>query len=356
MAGYKREVRPGVWRLEYQLDGEKYSNNVKVKNEKEADKQLALFIAEVEKGKFKKNSGITFTEFAQMFLDKYATDNLSPTTLRDYKNRLNKYILAEIGTTKLSKLKRLQIQELANKLVKEYNLSSKTAKNDIALISSILNKGIEWDYLDYNVADKISIPKNLEKQKKKIVLYSYDEIKTFLEKLEQLENKELQIAIYTSFYTGARRGEVMALTFKDFNFKKCTIDLNKNKVSVKGGTKEKDIKNSKNRLFYVPKNYINKIETYYKKLGNPKKETKLFNMHPDTFSKEFKKFLAINNLREINLKDLRALNESILVNKGLDIVSVAKRLGHLPSTATNYYLDQIPEEDKKASEILQNLF
>ena len=79
-------------------------------------------------------------------------------------------------------------------------------------------------------------------------------------------------------------------------------------------------------------------------------------MHPDTFSKSFKQFLKDNNLREINLKDLRALNESILVNKGLDVVSVAKRLGHLPSTATNYYLDQIPEEDKKASAILEDLF
>lgn len=79
-------------------------------------------------------------------------------------------------------------------------------------------------------------------------------------------------------------------------------------------------------------------------------------MHPDTFSKSFKKFLKGNNLRNINLKDLRALNESILVNKGLDVVSVAKRLGHLPSTSTNYYLDQMPEEDKKTSEILENLF
>lgn len=356
MAGYKREVRPGTWRFEYQIDGEKFSQNIKAKNEKEADKKLALFIAEVEKGKYRKDSGLTFTEFAQLFIDKYATDNLSPTTLRDYKNRLNKYILAEIGTTKITKLKRLQIQEFANKLVKEYNLSSKTAKNDIALISSILNKGIEWDYIDYNVADKISIPKNFEKQKKKVVLYSYDEIKIFLEKLEQLEDTELQIAIYTSFYTGARRGEVMALTFKDIDFTKGSIDFNKNKINIKGGTQEKDIKTGKNRLFYVPSVYIDKVKKYYKHLGNPKKETKLFNMHPDTFSKEFKKFLLENNLRNINLKDLRALNESILVNKGLDVVSVAKRLGHLPSTATNYYLDQIPEEDKKASEILQNLF
>ena len=106
----------------------------------------------------------------------------------------------------------------------------------------------------------------------------------------------------------------------------------------------------------MPKTYVNKVKAYYNYLGNPSKETKLFNMHPDTFSKEFKNFLKTNNLREINLKDLRALNESILVNKGLDIVSVAKRLGHLPSTATNYYLDQIPEEDKKASAILENLF
>lgn len=356
MAGTMRKRGKNSYFLEYMCEGERYSQTVKASSPTEASKKLALFVSEVEKGKYKKDSGLTFTEFAQLFFDKYANDNLSPTTVRDYKNRINKYIADEIGMIKINRLKRLQIQELANKLVKEYNLSSKTAKNDIALISSILNKGIEWDYLDYNVADKISIPKNLNKQKKKVVLYSYEELKEFLDKLEQLENKELQIAIYTSFYTGARRGEVMALTFNDINFKKHSIDLNKNKVTVKGGTTEKDIKTGKNRLFYVPKTYIDKVKEYYNYLGKPKKDTKLFNMHPDTFSKDFKDFLKTNNLRNINLKDLRALNESILVNKGLDVVSVAKRLGHLPSTATNYYLDQIPEEDKKASEILENLF
>ncbi len=356
MAGTMRKRGKNSYFLEYMCEGERYSQSVKANSPTEASKKLALFVSEVEKGKYRKDTGLTFTEFAQMFFDKYANDNLSPTTVRDYKNRINKYIADEIGTIKITKLKRLHIQELANKLVIEYNLSSKTAKNDINLISSILNKAIEWDYLDYNVADKISIPKNLKKQKKKVILYSYDEIKTFLEQLEQLEDKELQIAIYTSFYTGARRGEVMALTFKDFNFKRNTIDFNKNRVNVKGGTTEKDIKNHKNRQFYVPKKYIKKVVEYYNYLGKPKKETRLFSIHPDTLSNNFKEFLKNNDLREINLKDLRALNESILINKGRDIVSTAKRLGHLPSTATNYYLDQIPEEDKKASEILQNLF
>lgn len=355
MAGYKREVRSGVWRLEYMFNGDKYSKNIKAKTELQADKALALFIADVENQVYTKTSGITFVEFAQLYIDKYANDNTSPSTLRNYKNQLNKYILKEFGTRKLNTLKRIEMQEFANKLVKEYNLSSKTAKNYLGLISSILNKAVEWEYVNYNVADKVNIPKNLSKPKKKVVLYSYDEIIKFTEKLKNLENRELQLAIYTSLYTGCRRSEVCGLTFKDFNFEKNTIYINKARINTKGGTIVKDTKTGKERMFYIPQNYVNDVKKYYIDLGSPNKNTKLFNMHPDTFSNNFKQFLLDNELREINLKDLRALNESILVNKGMDIVSTAKRLGHLPSTATNYYLDQIPEEDKKASEILQNL-
>lgn len=356
MAGTMRKRGNNSYLLEYMYDGERYSQTVKATSPSDASKKLALFVASIENGQYSKESKITFVEFSQLFLDKYAKDNLSPTTYNDYKHRLNKYILKDFGLMKVPSIKKLHVQEFANKLVKEYNLSSKTTKNYIKLISAILNKAIEWDYIQKNVADKISIPKNIEKPKKKVILYSYDEINLFIQSLEKMKNTELQLAIYTSIYTGARRGEVLGLTFNDINFKRKTIDFNKNKVAIKGGTLIKDIKNEKNRLFYVPNTYIVKVKKYYKSLGSPDLKTNLFNMHPDTYSNRFKEFLKDSNLRIINLKDLRALNESILVNQGLDVVSVAKRLGHLPSTAVNYYLDQIPEEDKKASEILENLF
>lgn len=355
MAGTKRKTGNNRWRLEYMCDGQRYSQYVTATSPTDANKKLALFVAEIEKGVYSKETNLTFVEMAQMFLDKYANSNLSKTTIKNYKLQLNKYILSEIGKYKLNKLKRVHIQEFANKLYEEYNLSSKTIKNYIKLISSILNKAIEWDYLQYNVANKVSIPKNFEKAKRKVVLYSYKELNDFLSKLEELEDKELQLAIYTSFITGGRRGEILALDFTDFDYEEFTIDLNKNRVVIDGGTEVKQIKNDKNRLLYVPEAYIQKVKEYYKLLGCPDMNSKLFNMHPNTYSSRFKEFLADNNLRVINLKDLRALNESILVNRGLDIVDVAKRLGHLPSTATNYYLGQIPEEDKKASKILQNL-
>lgn len=355
MAGTKRKRGKNSWRLEYMYDNERYSCTIKANSASEANRKLALFVAEVEKGSYSKDSNLTFVEMAQMFLDKYANSNLSKTTVKNYKSQLNKYILQEIGMYKLSKLKRIHIQEFANKLYEEYDLSSKTINNYIKLISSILTKAIEWDYLQNNVATNISIPKNFNKQKKKVILYSYDEVNQFLTALENLEDKELQLAIYSSFVIGGRRGEILALTFADFNFYRCTVDLNKNYVSINGGTETKEIKNNKNRLMYVPRFYIEKVKEYYKYLKSTDLNTKLFNMHPNTYTNKFKLFLADNNLRAINLKDLRALNESILVNRGLDIVDVAKRLGHLPSTATNYYLDQIPEEDKKASKVLEGL-
>lgn len=356
MAGSKRQTGKNRWRLEYMYEGERYSQYVSATSSSDANKQLALFVASIEKGEYSKQSSVTFVEFAQLFLDKYARTNLSDTTVRDYKHRLNKHILNEIGDKKLTNIKRLHIQEFANKLLEEYNLSSKTIKNYIKLISAILNKAVEWDFIQNNVADKVTIPKNYNKPKSKVILYSYDEIDLFIKALESLEDKELQMAIYTSFYTGARRGEVLALTFNDINFSKCTIDFNKSKISIEGGTKIKDIKNSKPRLFYVPKSYIDKVKQYYNYLGKPNTNKELFKIHPDTYTRKFKDFLIDNNLRKVNLKDLRALNESILVNKGVDVVLASKRLGHLPSTATNYYLDQIPEEDKKASKILENLF
>lgn len=355
MAGTKRKVGNNKYRLEYMFQGERYSQNVTATSNSDADKKLALFVAEIEKGNYAKQSSMTFVEFSQLWLDKYAKPNLSETTVRDYKSRLNKYILDEIGIKKLNALKRIHIQELANKLVEEYNLSSKSVKNYIKLISSILGKAVEWEFIQNNVADKISIPKNLKKEKKKVILYSYDELASFIKALEKLNDKELQIAIYTSMTTGARRAEVLGLKFEDFDYERCTISCNKNKIAVTGGTKLKDTKNGKNRLFYVPKAYMNKIKKYYKYRESPGKDTFLFNMHPDTYSDKFKEFLKDNDLREINLKDLRALNESILVNNGIDIVAAAKRLGHLPSTAANYYLDQIPEEDKKSSAILGNI-
>lgn len=352
MAGSKRKTGKNKWRLEYMFEGERYSQYVTASSPTEADRKLASFVSEIEKGNYSNQNNITFVEMSQMFLDKYAKYNLSDTTVINYKCQLNKYILDEIGRYKLNKLKKLHIQDFANKLFEEYNLSSKTIKNYINLISSILEKAKEWNYIKENVASDVCIPNNYNKPKKEQKIYNNEEIKKLFEALQD-EPEPFKTMIYVSVLTGARRGEVLGLRWKDIDFKNNIIYIVQNKIRKVNGTKIKETKNKRSRSFVAPTVLMNKLKEIY----NYQNEEKLiFNYYPSTYTRMWQNFIKRKKLKYITLHDLRHTNGSILASKGVDIVTIAHRLGHLPATASAYYLHAVSEEDKKASEKLDNLF
>ena len=351
MAGTLRKRGKSSYFLEYMCDGERYTQTIKANSPTEASKKLALFVAEVEKGTYI-SSNLSFTELAQMFLDKYAKNNLSDTTIINYKYQLNKHILPDIGHYKINSLKKLHVQDLANKLCEEYNLSSKTIKNDIKLISAILEKGIEWELLQSNVAHKVAIPNNKNKPKKEQEIYNNEEIKLLFNALDNTENP-FKTMVYVSFYTGARRGEVLALRWKDIDFQNNIIRIQQNKVRTVNGTTFKETKNKRSREFVAPEVLMKKLKEFY---NSQDKEELLFNIYPSTYSRQWSEFVKANNLKYITLHDLRHTNGSLLASKGVDIVTIAKRLGHLPATASAYYLHAVSEEDKKASQKLDDLF
>lgn len=352
MAGTKRETGKNRWRLEYMYENERYSQYVNASSPSEANRKLALFVAEVEKGNYSRQNSMTFTEFSQMFIDKYAKNNLSDTTVINYVYQLNKYILPELGKYKLSKLKRLHVQDFANKLLNEYNLSSKTIKNYIKLISSILEKAIQWDYLHENVAKYVTIPKNYNKPKKEQEIYNNEEIKLLFEALQN-EEEPFKTMVYVSFYTGAKRGEVLGLRWQDIDFDNNIMHIIQNKIIKQNGTKLKETKNKRTRQFVIPQVLVDKLKEIY---NNQPQNELVFNYCPTTYTKMWRKFIKSHNLKPITLHDLRHTNGSILASKGVDIVTIANRLGHLPATASAYYLHAVSEEDKKASQKLDNLF
>lgn len=56
MAGTKRCAGKNRWRLEYMLEGERYSQYISATSTTDADRQLAIFIEEIEKGNYKNSS------------------------------------------------------------------------------------------------------------------------------------------------------------------------------------------------------------------------------------------------------------------------------------------------------------
>ena len=76
---------------------------------------------------------------------------------------------------------------------------------------------------------------------------------------------------------------------------------------------------------------------------------------PDTPSKWFHKFVKKHNLPPLTFHQLRHTHASLLIAQGVDIATVAKRLGHDVDTLLRTYTHAIKESDKKAANALGNL-
>ena len=77
-------LKNGKARLQYMYKGDRYSETVDAKNDKEASTQLATFVTAIRNNQVS-NSNMTYLVFAQKWLDEYVRPNLSPTVAQNYK-------------------------------------------------------------------------------------------------------------------------------------------------------------------------------------------------------------------------------------------------------------------------------
>lgn len=83
---------------------------------KEAEKELAKFIAEIETGQAVTTSKIRFSAFVERWLKDYAEKNLEPKTLARYKAMLDSRIVPYMGHLKLEQIKPGHLNDFYNNL------------------------------------------------------------------------------------------------------------------------------------------------------------------------------------------------------------------------------------------------
>jgi len=167
--------------------------------------------------------------------------------------------------------------------------------------------------------------------------------------------------------TGCRRGELLGLQWEDIDWENKTIRIVRSSQYIGGGTyitKEPKTAAGK-RVFTIPESAITLLKKYrvWQKeqrllLGDIWENTddRLFtshtggNLHPDTISKWFKKFVQKHNFPDVTIHNLRHTNASLLIAAGTDVVTVSKRLGHAnPSITLNCYSHALPSNDIDAA-------
>lgn len=85
---------------------------------REAEKEMARLIAEIEKGTYVEPAKLTFGEYLQRWLNDYKV-RLSPTTQRRYQQILNLRVIPQLGMIPLQKLKPIHIKEFYRNLIEK---------------------------------------------------------------------------------------------------------------------------------------------------------------------------------------------------------------------------------------------
>lgn len=281
---------------------------------------------------------------------------LKTSSLYDLTSNYNKHIAPFFSNKKLIKISKNDCIDFFNYL-NTCNYAYKTKKKIRLYVSSILNFAVKYYDLPYNVILKLDGFRNTE-IKKEMQIWSKNEFQAFISTIDDIIYKCLFDLLY---FTGCRKGEALALTWQDIDFKENILNINKSLTrKCKGSTYI--ITTPKNassvRKIIIP-DLLKKELLELKELSNSEMIFAENNipLAENTISRKFKKHCALASVKEIRIHDLRHSHASLLINQGESIVLVAKRLGHTNIEQTlNTYSHLMPSEEKQMVERLNSLW
>ena len=339
--------------------------------EKFARKKAEAFAANFEKDC---RMGITsasnkrFDEYCEYVLTlKEQRGTIKHTTLTRYRE-LTKRIYPAMGHIKIANLQAPMLNQFYSDL-QGIGLCGKTVKHYHALISVVLAQAVKEGIVPYNVAERATLPKLVQKEPNYFQPEQVDAIRDALEQ-EPLRWKML---VHLFLITGARRGELLGLKWGCVDFEQSRIHICNNVIYTPDrGLYEDTPKTEKSKRYIVlPAETMDLFRQYRKWQMEERLRLGAYfidrdfvftqdngePLHPDSVTNYLTKFSRKYNLPHINAHAFRHTMASILYYHGVDSVSVSRRLGHAQvSTTANIYAHIIEDADQRNAEILSDIF
>lgn len=335
--------------------------------EKEVERQHMIFKADVVAGRVDLTKDVTMNQLADTVYKEYVLVKLRVNTQRVYETAYNKYILPEFGVMDLKDIKPIHIQKFANKLSK--TLKPNSVGNILACLSRTLSFAEKWEMID------ISPYRNIEYGR--ACSNSNDELLS-LAQIERLvdyyNNEETNLLHKSAFYLaigcGLRNSEIRALTTDDIDFKNNIINIDKQIGQIRNekGELEDAATSTKTptskRKIYAPQFVMDCLKEYIFTLPYIPISKQIYWSHitkkpisKHCLSKRFTALLKELELPSIRFHDLRHLQATILIQSGVNVKAVSKRLGHSKTDITlNTYTSTIDAVDKKVAEQFDSTF
>jgi integrase len=338
---------------------------------REAQAELVRLSAEVVAGAYIDAVPETVGEFLERWDRDWLSLNVSPKSLERYRQILRLYVCPHIGPIKLQKLRAVHLSELYAKLLRSGGQDGRAlAPASVGYVHRILHRMLghatTWGLITTNVAALVSPP---PAPKDEITILAEEQIGALL---RHLNGRTLRPIISFMLGTGARRGETLALRWKDVDLDNATVRIEQSVEQTKSGLRIKAPKTKHGRRnvsispWLVAELRAHRLRQQERRLalglGKASGDSLVFARWdgelraPHWLTQKFAQAAADLKL-DCTLHGLRHTHVSQLIAAGLDVLTVSRRIGHAsPAITLDVYGHLFKNTDTRAAEIMEAAF
>ncbi len=199
--------------MTFEIHGEKIKKHFYYKDEFDLVSKVNAFKAVLEE-----KQKVYFEKVADEWYESHCEEIESGTQLC-YTPAYKRAVTAFKGK-EIKDIAPLDIKRILDRMAKQH-YSAQTVRVQRIVLNLIFKHAVLNEYIDINPVSAVSVPRNLPKAKRE--LPSDDEIETVMRSADA----SFGMFAYLILFTGCRRGEALALQWKDVDFERNVISINK---------------------------------------------------------------------------------------------------------------------------------
>lgn len=291
------------------------------------------------------------------------------TTLDKTQRILNLAVLPSMGNKQIDKLDKPALQKWKSE-ISERDLSITTKKNFYKEFSTLLNWAVKMDYIPKNLLSELGNFREayFEQPADKLHYYTAAQFKAYIAASRSESNTLTDWGYYIffniAFYTGMRKGEINALKWSDIDgeiihVRRSVAQKIKGKSIVETPPKNK----SSYRDLQIPAPLLRLLEEHKLRQQKDKRFNEDFRvcggpecLRDSSIENRNTLFAQLAGLPHIRIHDFRHTHATLLINEGINIQEIARRLGHSNVQITwGTYAHLYPREEERAISVLNRI-
>jgi len=337
---------PGSYRIRYSLgrdpvSGKRRFGSTTVRGtRKEAEQELIRRLRAVDTDEHPEPSRMTVADWLRLWVNTTRTE-VSPKTHERYAEIVRVYLIPALGSIRLQRLRSTDIQKAYNGF--ERKPSPRTRRHIHRILKSALARAVEQQALSRNPADAL---KRLPKvERKPVTVLNVEEAQTFL---RSIRHTTTYWPVLIALATGMRRGEILALRWKNVDLDRGAVRVVQSLEQTKAGLRFKSTKTDKGRAVTLPAFALGELWRWKRQQaeellalgvrqngeslvcgrqdGEPKQ--------PASLTHEFTYLIQRAKVPHVRFHDLRHSHATQLLLAGVHPKIVQERLGHATITIT----------------------